>query len=202
MITIDFDEKGREEVSSIIRVLDMHGSILKSKPNPRTGEEKEDPLYELCRYHENDIRDWYSLAEKRLYHDSYRDDTLYIYTHGFLSPAETAVCRQILDVLPNAGYYHWSDIDCGGIRIFQFMRDHIFPSVTPLNMDEKTYDKCMELFPGSPLVKTTRAMLENMECRDMSKLKDRILTYGVTFEQEAMLEIPGIWDMITKAPQH
>ena len=117
----------------------------------------------------------------------YRNDCLIIYTHGFLSKKERNFLNTLWDCLAeDVEIYHWSDLDYGGIRIYQFMKDVVCKSrdILPYKMGEKDYKIVLESRKGTELSETTRARLEKMEVKELQELKDCILKYGMVFEQE------------------
>lgn len=119
----------------------------------------------------------------------YDPETLYIYTHGFFSPKERAFLIK-LQKLADASveFYHWSDLDYGGIRIFLFVRQNLFPRLRPLYMDAATYERAFQSGAGSPLDSDKRERLKNMDAGELEELKNCILEYGMEIEQEALLE--------------
>lgn len=119
----------------------------------------------------------------------YDPETLYIYTHGFFSPKERAFLIK-LQKLADASveFYHWSDLDYGGIRIFLFVRQNLFPRLRPLYMDAATYERAFQSGAGSPLDSDKRERLKNMDAGELEELKNCILEYGIEIEQEALLE--------------
>ena len=63
---------------------------------------------------------------------SYREDTLYIYCHGFFSPKEVEFLQELAVLASeNVEFLHWGDMDYGGIRIFLFNKEKIFPKLKP-----------------------------------------------------------------------
>ena len=53
----------------------------------------------------------------------FRPDTLYIFCHGFFSPPERKFLSRVVELAgTDTEYFHWGDMDYGGIRIFKFIR--------------------------------------------------------------------------------
>ncbi len=116
-------------------------------------------------------------------------DVLYIYTHGFLSPKERRFLEQIEEAADSTvEFYHWSDLDYGGIRIFQFIKHNVFKRVKPYRMDKQTYDTVSRLGEGFVLKEEKRKKLEKLCCKELEELKQCILTYGREYEQEMLIE--------------
>lgn len=130
-----------------------------------------------------------TIENKANYEDMrFRSDTLYIFAHGFFSPKERYFLSTLREVLgEDTKYYHWGDMDYGGIRIFGYIKEHIFPEVRPLYMDGKTYEKALRQGAGVKLDAGKRRKLERMEAGELEELKDAILQYGLEIEQEVLL---------------
>lgn len=122
----------------------------------------------------------------------YDEEMLIIYSHGFFTPKEREFLINLRDMLPKATqYFHSGDLDYGGIRIYSYIKQKIFPEVKPCQMDTETYRKyetyavCME--PG---------ILKKLKCMDMGEipeltvLRDLLARKGKALEQESFLLIP------------
>lgn len=119
----------------------------------------------------------------------FQPDVLYIYTHGFLSPKERRFLEQIEEAADSTvEFYHWSDLDYGGIRIFQFMKQNVFKRVKPYKMDQETYDVVRRLGEGFVLEEKKRRKLEKMCCEELEELKQCILVNGREYEQEMLIK--------------
>lgn len=119
----------------------------------------------------------------------FQPDVLYIYTHGFLSPKERRFLEQIEEAADSTvEFYHWSDLDYGGIRIFQFMKQNVFKRVKPYKMDQETYDVVRRLGEGFVLEEKKRRKLEKMCCEELEELKQCILVNGREYEQEMFIK--------------
>lgn len=70
---------------------------------------------------------------------------LVIYIGGFPHRGLQSLLYQVKDHIESLPLpdkpelYHWGDLDYGGIRIFEYMRQNFFADLKPLYMDEKTY---------------------------------------------------------------
>lgn len=72
----------------------------------------------------------------------YEEGTLILFSHGFFSPLEKEFLKQLENVLKDkAEYFHTGDLDYGGIRIFCYIREQIFPLLQPLYMSVDQYKK-------------------------------------------------------------
>jgi hypothetical protein len=64
------------------------------------------------------------------------DGSLVIYTGGFASTGTVDVIRSLLNLLaPDVPFYHWGDIDPGGLRIFRFLEESLPRPPRPHLMD-------------------------------------------------------------------
>lgn len=119
---------------------------------------------------------------------AYEEGTLYIFSHGFFSPKERTFLGKLREILvgTNAEYYHSSDLDYGGMRIYTYIKMHIFPELKPLYMDAKTFFRYKERAE-----QRDENYLEKIRKLDvpeeLQELKICILETGSTIEQESML---------------
>ena len=114
--------------------------------------------------------------------------TLYIYTHGFFSPKERAFLEKVRALAKEeVRFYHWSDMDYGGIRIFQFLRQQVFPALEPLYMGEEDFERALREGKGIPLPPEKREKLIKMDAGALEGLKQCILKSGMEIEQENLL---------------
>ncbi len=117
-------------------------------------------------------------------------ETLIIFTHGFLAPLECKVLKELESVLPEeTSYYHTGDLDLGGIRIFNFIKNKIFPGLKPMNMDGATYVKYLT-YGEIPEVKDIDdywKKIEKEKREPFDELIDMLLEKKLIIEQEAFL---------------
>ena len=85
-----------------------------------------------------------------------------------------------------AEYFHTSDLDYGGIRIFMNIKEKIFPDVKPLAMDGETFFKYQE-YGEKRDEKYLQKVRDTEVPAELKELKDYILKTGCTIEQESML---------------
>lgn len=116
---------------------------------------------------------------------AYKKDTLYIYCHGFFSPKEVKYLQELEKLADtNVEFFHWGDMDLGGIRIFLFNKENIFPTLKPYKMDRKSFEEAANRNVGIKLGEEKRKKLEQMDVGELEELKKCILEYGVEIEQE------------------
>ena len=119
---------------------------------------------------------------------SYEEDVLYIFCHGYLTPKEVRFLKQLCLIAPkDCEFYHWGDMDFGGISIFQFIKEKVFPDLKPYRMDVKDFEEALAKGAGIPIKASTREKLEKKEAGLLTELKAEILRTGMTIEQERLL---------------
>ncbi len=117
--------------------------------------------------------------------------TLYIFTHGFMSFKERVFLKTLWDLLPDdVQFYHWSDMDYGGFRIFKFMKERVFENrvLRPWKMGKEEYQQLLKESEGTPLTETLRRQLTLLDIPELEELKSCILLHGKIFEQEQLME--------------
>lgn len=118
----------------------------------------------------------------------FREDELYIFCHGFFSPKEVRFLRRITEAAEEGTeYYHWGDLDYGGIRIFQFNKEHVFPELKPYKMGRDDYEAALAAGAGVAIEEDKRKKCEKMDAGELEELKACILEYGLEIEQELLV---------------
>lgn len=121
----------------------------------------------------------------------FRDDTLYVFCHGFFSPKEVLLLQQVAALTEErTKTEHWGDMDCGGIRIFLYNKNRIFPKLTPYRMNVEEYECALAQGYGIDIEETARKRLEMTDAAELAELKEAILQRGVVIEQE--VQIPSV----------
>ena len=119
---------------------------------------------------------------------SYEQDTLYIFCHGNFTQKEVTFLKKIWEIAPpDCEYYHWSDMDLGGISIFQSIKDRIFPKLKPYKMSAADFREAIQNGAGIPLKESSREKLITKNAGLLEDLKQEILKTGQTVEQEYFL---------------
>ena len=130
------------------------------------------------------------LVENKANYESmdFREDTLYIYCHGFFSPKELKFLGALTEITgENTEYLHWGDMDLGGIRIFLYNQRKLFPGLKPYRMDASAYETAIAQGAGIPMKKEKKEKLQRLDAGDLDGLKECILETGMEIEQEALL---------------
>jgi hypothetical protein len=119
--------------------------------------------------------------------EPYEEGKLVIFCHGFFTPLEREFLKRLRDKLSGqeVTYLHSGDLDYGGIRIFQHIRNSIFPEIQPYRMDLETFEQYLSY--GEPI---ENGPLEKLKCMGeplMQDLINRIIDTGIVIEQEVYI---------------
>lgn len=118
----------------------------------------------------------------------YEEQTLYLFCHGNFTSKEVTFLQKIREIAPpDCEYYHWSDMDLGGISIFQSIKDRIFPELKPYKMSAADFREAIQNGAGIPLKESSREKLITKNAGLLEDLKQEILKTGQTVEQEYFL---------------
>ena len=118
----------------------------------------------------------------------YEEDVLYIFCHGYLTPKEVRFLKQLCMIVPkDCEFYHWGDLDYGGICIFQFIKAQVFPKLLPYKMSQEDFELAVREDAGILLKEDTRNKLIRKNAGLLEPLKEAILKSGLTIEQERLL---------------
>ena len=118
----------------------------------------------------------------------FRPDTLYIFCHGFFSPLERKFLSRVVELAgTDTEYFHWGDMDYGGIRIFKFLQKNLFPKLKPWKMDVTDYKMALQMAASISLETDKRERFEQMDAGVLTPLKEAILKNGKEIEQELLL---------------
>ncbi|MDO5422786.1 MAG: DUF2220 family protein [Eubacteriales bacterium] len=126
---------------------------------------------------------------------AFEEGVLLLYSHGFFGPKEGAFLVRLRERLLLDGnevqYLHSSDLDFGGVRIFQHIRRTIFPEVRPLRMDAGTYWKYRKKGYGIPVGEDALKKLKGIEEPLLKELIQCLLEEKMGIEQECFLVSEG-----------
>lgn len=130
-----------------------------------------------------------TFIENKTNYDAYvmaemQPDELVIYHGGFLSPQKRRLVTLLAHAAPEtAEMRFWADIDLGGFRMFRHLRE-LVPSLMPMRMSGECVDSFRE--HGLDLAALKKEAAEGKYPLFQDAI-ERILTYGITIEQEAFL---------------
>ena len=112
---------------------------------------------------------------------------LLIFTGGFASPTVIQLLRMIRAAQPSLPFYHWGDMDAGGMRILAHLRQSV-GEVKSVGMDRATFDGYRSY--AQALTAHDQANLEKLrsvpQLADCSDLIETLLAAGQKLEQEAV----------------
>lgn len=119
--------------------------------------------------------------------EPYQEGTLIIFSHGYFSPIEREFLNRLKDILSEhtVTYLHSGDMDFGGVRIFQYIKNRIFPEIKPYRMDLETFNKYISF--GESIEECTLEKLKRFEEPLLQNVINRIIETGLIIEQEAYL---------------
>jgi hypothetical protein len=118
----------------------------------------------------------------------YREDTLYLYCHGFFSPRERRFLKKLVQIAAlDTEYLHWGDMDYGGICIFRFIQEELFPKLQPYRMGREDYEQALLIGAGTDLEPEKYAKYEQLDAGPLEELRQCILTRQKEIEQEILL---------------
>lgn len=118
----------------------------------------------------------------------YTTDCVYIYCHGFFSAKEVRFLKKLCSLADSdCEFLHWGDLDYGGINIFEFNKENIFPELMPYKMDAIHFKDALANGAGMELKPSTRKKLEKKEEGVLNELKEIILETNMVVEQETFM---------------
>lgn len=163
-------------------IIDTSGQIYGTIINSQTLEHSEPVSLSEC-------KKIMTIENKANYESmQYDESTLYIFCHGYFTPKEVHFLKNLsLIVSEECEFYHWGDMDFGGISIFQFIKDKVFEQLKPYRMSALDFSEALKNGAGIPLKTSTREKLEKKDAGLLNELKEAILRADKTIEQEKLL---------------
>lgn len=121
-------------------------------------------------------------------------NALIIFSGGFYSPCHRrflhGLYESILEKQSNIEFYHWGDIDFGGINIYRHIKRYIFPNLKPLNMNLQTIknnlDFC-EKIKSETYINKLKELLNDNCIVEMHEVINFIINNRVSLEQECLI---------------
>jgi len=138
-----------------------------------------------------------TIENKAVYHEYIRyadlSNQLAVYLGGFYSPIKRIFLEKIHAYVEqsknNTLFYHWGDIDLGGLEIFLQLQQNIVPGLIPYKMDITTLRQYSSY--GDALTKTYAVRLEKLlkdsKYTRFHALIREMLRLGIRLEQEALV---------------
>jgi hypothetical protein len=113
--------------------------------------------------------------------------TMLVFTGGFASPALLTLLSKIRTYRPALPFWHWGDLDAGGLRILAHLRRHL-GNVLPLGMNIETFERYRA--HAQPLTASDRISLDALVADpmlvDCTAVIQHVLQAGLKLEQEAV----------------
>lgn len=119
----------------------------------------------------------------------YDEEAVIIYSHGFFTPKEREFLIRLRNVLcPVTQYLHSGDLDYGGILIYRYIKQKIFPDLMPYQMDAEIYHKyekyTVKMEPET-LKKLKKMQMNGIP--ELTEIKELLSREGKGLEQESFL---------------
>lgn len=119
--------------------------------------------------------------------EPFQEGTLIIFSHGYFTPLERVFLKRLKDKLSEqrVEYLHSGDMDFGGVRIFGYIKNRIFPEVQPFRMDLETFRRY--LVYAEPIEESALEKLKKCNEPLLQVVINQIIDTGLVIEQEAYL---------------
>ena len=119
------------------------------------------------------------------FHRFNEPDFFVIYLGGFHNRVRREFIKKLYEQNPNRQYYHFGDIDAGGFRILEHLKNKTNVSFKPYRMDTETMVKYLEF--SKKLTQNDRVNLERLLIHDEYKnVIEFMLKNNCKLEQEAV----------------
>lgn len=118
---------------------------------------------------------------------AYEEGTLFIFTHGFFTPTEKMFLKKLYEKISNQKicYYHCGDMDYGGVQIFRYIKNNIFPPLVPYKMDVATFQKYYQY--SEPITDSSWEKIKTVQEPLLQGLISFIITNKRVLEQESYI---------------
>lgn len=125
---------------------------------------------------------------------SREDNTLIIFSSGFYSPSQkrflNSLYGKIIKINDKIRFYHWGDIDLGGINIYKNIKRYIFSNVEPYKMDidiiKENIVYC-ENIEEDKYIQKLKKLLEDDCIKEMHDVIKFLIERRLTLEQESLI---------------
>lgn len=121
--------------------------------------------------------------------NEYSGDELVIYHGGFYSPAKAIFFKKLFQYSNNIPFFFWGDIDLGGFKMFNRLKENIIPNLIPLNMDISSYLRysCCGVEKNDAYIEKIGALLKESQYYLFYDVIECIVEKRVIVEQESFL---------------
>lgn len=121
-------------------------------------------------------------------------ESLIVFTGGFYTPVQkrflNSLYKQLINLDEYIRFYHWGDIDLGGINIYRNIKKFIFYNVKPYLMDVQIMEQnssYWELIKDDKYILKIEKLLEDDAIKELHDLIRFVIENKVTLEQESMI---------------
>lgn len=114
------------------------------------------------------------------------EDTLFVYLGGYHNYYRRQLLKKIYEKYPNIEYYHFGDIDAGGIYIFEHLKNKTNIPFKPYLMDIDTLKKYHH--QTMPLTKNDIERLNKINIKEFDELIEYMISNNQKLEQENIVE--------------
>lgn len=120
-------------------------------------------------------------------------NALGIFLAGFHSPKKRLFLdklkEKVLETNQTIQFYHWGDIDLGGMRIFNHLKKSVLPTLKPYQMDIESLMRSLDYAESmeEKYAKELESLLLDSEYFVFHDLINTMLKYNVKLEQETLL---------------
>ena len=116
------------------------------------------------------------------------EDEFVVYHGGMYSPIKGEFYKKIYKVARNKEFYHWSDIDIGGFKIF-IRLTKIIPELKPYKMNKESFFSKREYWKiiNTDYKNKLIEMRKNEEYKIFYDVIDEMIRNGSKLEQEAFI---------------
>ena len=118
------------------------------------------------------------------------ENELVIYHGGLYSHCRGKFFELISRAISSEKVYYWGDIDMGGFNMFVRLKNNIFPTLEPFNMDAACFEKYREqgLARSDNYIQKLLKLKEDHQYQNFYDVIDLIAKHGVTVEQEIFID--------------
>jgi hypothetical protein len=126
-----------------------------------------------------------------------QEKTLLVYLGGFFSPVKQLFLSKLYKYSAmhncNTKFYHWGDIDLGGLIIFTLLKQKAILTLMPLYMDIDTLERHRDLCDSfdDAYAKKLERLLDLEEYRLFHPVIRYMLEHKVKLEQESLMVAEG-----------
>jgi hypothetical protein len=119
---------------------------------------------------------------------AFPNDGLILYLGGFPNRARRQLLRRVAEFSPTTPFYHWGDLDYGGLAILAYLRSTVNLPMLPHQMDLATMESHVQharTLKGSDR-RNLKRLLANDGLQDVQQVIRFMLEHGVKLEQEVL----------------